>query len=346
MDKPTSKKEDVKREDGYLFPESELSPSNFGQIPWSLVAQGELPLREILILSLINSLSFRLGFCYASNQYIARIINLHEKKTSTYLKTLCEKGYLEIQQEGGWHKKGGRKMRVTGKYLEHFSRHSVNQMVNTEEPHRVNQMVNTEEPHRVNQMVNTEGTHRVNQMVPNGNQMVNSLIYKEYISKESKDSYVGAPPIPGRKSAEPEVDEIPKKEPKRKSIPKKNPDVITKTDEAVMELYNRLCPSLIGCKVFTPKRKANLKALHKVWKWKPGEGPEFLTKLFTAAEESSFLRGENDSGWKADLEFVLKPESATKILEGKYRQKTTKTKNQSIRKTDGRKIEYTTPDGL
>lgn len=41
------------------------------------------------------------------------------------------------------------------------------------------------------------------------------------------------------------------------------------------------------------------------------------------ASRSAFLRGENDRGWKADLEFFLKPDSIAKILEGKYNPKET-----------------------
>lgn len=41
------------------------------------------------------------------------------------------------------------------------------------------------------------------------------------------------------------------------------------------------------------------------------------------ASRSPFLRGENDRGWKADLEFFLKPDSIAKILEGKYTPKET-----------------------
>jgi hypothetical protein len=33
---------------------------------------------------------------------------------------------------------------------------------------------------------------------------------------------------------------------------------------------------------------------------------------------SSFCRGENDRGWKADPDWLLKPDTASKVLEGKY----------------------------
>ena len=33
---------------------------------------------------------------------------------------------------------------------------------------------------------------------------------------------------------------------------------------------------------------------------------------------SSFCRGQNDRGWRADLDWFLRPDTVTKLLEGKY----------------------------
>ena len=33
---------------------------------------------------------------------------------------------------------------------------------------------------------------------------------------------------------------------------------------------------------------------------------------------SAFLRGENERGWRADVDWFLRPDTVTKILEGKY----------------------------
>lgn len=38
----------------------------------------------------------------------------------------------------------------------------------------------------------------------------------------------------------------------------------------------------------------------------------------TRASKSSFCRGQNDRGWKARIEWFLKSDSLTKILEGDY----------------------------
>lgn len=45
---------------------------------------------------------------------------------------------------------------------------------------------------------------------------------------------------------------------------------------------------------------------------------EQWAEVFKAIEASPFCRGENDRGWRATLDWVLRPETATKVLEGKY----------------------------
>lgn len=35
----------------------------------------------------------------------------------------------------------------------------------------------------------------------------------------------------------------------------------------------------------------------------------------------AFCRGENDRGWVADLDFFLRPDTVTRLLEGKYESK-------------------------
>jgi len=41
-------------------------------------------------------------------------------------------------------------------------------------------------------------------------------------------------------------------------------------------------------------------------------------QAMAALERSSFCRGENDRGWRADFDFLLQPKSFTKLLEGAY----------------------------
>lgn len=58
--------------------------------------------------------------------------------------------------------------------------------------------------------------------------------------------------------------------------------------------------------------------------------PTWLPKALSAIEQiptSPFLLGDNDRGWRADIDWFLKPDSVTRILEGKYRKKEVKKKN-------------------
>lgn len=40
--------------------------------------------------------------------------------------------------------------------------------------------------------------------------------------------------------------------------------------------------------------------------------------IFRKANESNFLIGNNDRGWKADFDFLMRIDKATQVLEGKY----------------------------
>ncbi len=45
---------------------------------------------------------------------------------------------------------------------------------------------------------------------------------------------------------------------------------------------------------------------------------EQFEEICSKANNSSFLIGKNDRNWKADIDFLLRVDKATSILEGKY----------------------------
>ena len=47
-------------------------------------------------------------------------------------------------------------------------------------------------------------------------------------------------------------------------------------------------------------------------------GRDGFTEAIAAIERSAFLRGENDRGWKADIDFLLQTKSFLKLIEGSY----------------------------
>lgn len=94
------------------------------------------------------------------------------------------------------------------------------------------------------------------------------------------------------------------------------------TSADVLEQYSLLCPSFPKVKKLTDKRKRQVRALLKTFSL------EEIKEGFRKAEESSFLKGDNDRKWKADFDFLTNQNNLTKVLEGKYEAR--KSKEQSI----------------
>ena len=63
----------------------------------------------------------------------------------------------------------------------------------------------------------------------------------------------------------------------------------------------------------TDKRQTALRARRADDSWRRD-----WRKALAKVRGSPFLRGENDRNWKADVDFFLRPDSVTRILEGKY----------------------------
>ena len=91
----------------------------------------------------------------------------------------------------------------------------------------------------------------------------------------------------------------------------KNPDVIYK---AICSFYNETCISMIKVKTLTENRMRILRdglRVHTLDDYK---------ELFRLADESKFLRGEV-TNFKADFDWLIAPEHMTRILEGKYNER-------------------------
>lgn len=85
-----------------------------------------------------------------------------------------------------------------------------------------------------------------------------------------------------------------------------------------LEIYNKNCSKLSKIQKLTEKRKKSITSFLK----------EFTESQFEEickiANKSDFLIGKNDRKWKADFDFLLRPDKALKILEGSYNFKTDK----------------------
>ena len=82
-----------------------------------------------------------------------------------------------------------------------------------------------------------------------------------------------------------------------------------------VDTYNSICKSLPKCQRLNAKRS---KAIARVLK---SYSEEEILEVFNNLENSDFCKGKNDSGWKADIDFLLKEDKFDRILEGRYNNK-------------------------
>jgi hypothetical protein len=93
-------------------------------------------------------------------------------------------------------------------------------------------------------------------------------------------------------------------------------DMIVKKEDFDVPKINLVLNNhnLAEIKKLTPERKTKLKQRCS----DVGGFDEFLAQMDTALRESSFLRGDNKNGWKADFDFFLQKSSWQKAIEGGY----------------------------
>ena len=100
-----------------------------------------------------------------------------------------------------------------------------------------------------------------------------------------------------------EENSIDKEKDKKEKMNKRN---------VIVELYNSTCTNLPQIKKITEKRN---KAIDKFLK---AFSIDEINEIFKLANSTDFLIGDNDRGWKADFDFIMRIDKATAILEGKY----------------------------
>lgn len=86
--------------------------------------------------------------------------------------------------------------------------------------------------------------------------------------------------------------------------------------DEIVELFNRKCKKLSSVIKLTDKRKKSIKARYEEY----GNIDIFET-LFDKANDSDFLCGENDKGWKANFDWLMNPNNMIKVLEDRYANK-------------------------
>lgn len=82
----------------------------------------------------------------------------------------------------------------------------------------------------------------------------------------------------------------------------------------IIDLYHTHCPKLPRVVKVTDKRKRAIGA-----RWKDdADNLEYWEAYFKHAAKSKFLHGNNDRGWKADIDFLITERAMVGMQEGKY----------------------------
>lgn len=80
--------------------------------------------------------------------------------------------------------------------------------------------------------------------------------------------------------------------------------------DSIIEIYNNTSFSKV--EKITKMRMSHLKARIKEY------SVQTVIDVIQRADRSDFLKGKNDRNWKANFDFIVKPEKFVKILEGFY----------------------------
>lgn len=87
------------------------------------------------------------------------------------------------------------------------------------------------------------------------------------------------------------------------------------TCQQVVDLFHRLCPSFPRVRTLSEFRKREIRNRMKSYTM-----ADFET-MFRNAEDSGFLKGENNRGWKASFDWLVTDKNMAKVIDGVYADK-------------------------
>ena len=156
------------------------------------------------------------------------------------------------------------------------------------------------------------------------------------LDKRTSSTYPEPPEIPGKSGNFPElpeasgkVMEIPSRteqtqsrtEPEQKGTEDTQNGTaadaaVSRTPEVLVEIYKARNEKLPQVLEFNPSRREKCK---RRLARDPGKFIDQFTRAVIKAQETPFLRGENERGWKADFDwFIANDQNVIKVLEGRY----------------------------
>jgi hypothetical protein len=220
----------------------DLNKSYYAIIPAIIRYDDELTPNAKLLYGEITALTNEKGYCWASNDYFAKLYKVSKKSISTWINQLSDKGYVK-----------------TTMIFKEGSKEIVNRYI---------QIV----PYPIEENFHTPIEEKVKENNTLFNNTINNISPFDNGPNESK---------------------------------------ISKYDEFI-ELYSKICTNLPKVAKLTDKRKA---AINKLLKQMSIEEIESALRIIN---NSSFCKGINDRGWKADFDFCIRADKLTNALEGKY----------------------------
>lgn len=134
----------------------------------------------------------------------------------------------------------------------------------------------------------------------------------------------------------------------KKENENENPKVVEEVEETkdnikyqdILDLYHQICTSLSKVFKLTDSRKKSINARLN----EKDITIDTFKEVFTKAQNSSFLTGNNDRGFKADFDWLLNQSNFYKTLEGKYDNKISNNQNQSSSNNKSKKVyDYSDP---
>jgi len=87
----------------------------------------------------------------------------------------------------------------------------------------------------------------------------------------------------------------------------------TEKGKLIFDLWNTHCGNLSKARGFSKKRATSANA-----RIKENPSESYWVEVITRMAASPFCRGEAGGTWRADFEFLLKPDTHLKVIEGKY----------------------------
>lgn len=74
----------------------DLTNLKYVQVPMVVVLDEDLSSTTKLLMGLINTLSMKDGYCYASNRYLSNLLKVSKRTISSSITALRRKKYVEI----------------------------------------------------------------------------------------------------------------------------------------------------------------------------------------------------------------------------------------------------------